>query len=1773
MRRKLKRWFAFLVLMTGLSIVGLYLARDPLRNALARFVSSQASGFLHGTLHIGALRGTLLTSLILRDVVLQDAREEVLRIEEIRLTYTPFSLLRGTLTVTADLWRPQVTVRQAPDGSLNVSQLFPPSKPAPSSSAPLTPDLGLPFAVTLQHLRLHDGQVTLSLPSITGVQRLEHLEIAVQGQVDRQGLHVSLQQLTARALPADVALQALEGAFYWSLHGMELRDVRLQTAQTLVTVHGPLPGSTQAANAVLALQPVDLPEIGRLLGNPRLQGVIQANLQIQGTPEALQLQGEVRTPSGILTLQGEADTRAQPLRYQASVSLHHLDLAAMLAQEPLRSDLNLHAQIMGSGMRPAEMRGEVHLDIPASHLGRITIQPSRIHLTLQPQQVRIEALQLDTSVAQMSATGILDLTGNSSLTYHLHAQLAELQELLALPDLQGEVRLQGQMEGTLAEVDTRGSLQVARLRYQENQLHTLQLMYEGTPFGTRPRFTGRLQVQQVLAGSVPIEQITAEATYDGTARQLLIEMLHVRLAHHDWKTPEPCEVAFTDHGVQLKHIQLVHANEAIKISGALEGQHLQDVRLELQQIDLTFLQKWLGLPDPVHGQVSAQVALTGTLTDPRLQAGFAWQPAARPQKPFDILDFTLAYAEKQLHSTVRVQQQNRDIVTGELQLPVDATLTALPLAERLLEAPMILRTALKRPDLAVLRYLHPAIPPLRGTMEGTLTLQGPYSALTLETEGRLQQMTLPGMLEQVSAPLRLRAEIITAASVEELRQALKHGNAGLQIRNLALRVSSLQGSLLAPDTPPRRVNLHDIVLDAAAQIRQGNVQATIARFDAQLAGDGIPSTSLQMAAQLTPKQLDLTRLDVRLARSEFHGKGQLTLPGQEVQLRLEFPRVRLDDVASSWPATLPADLQGTLDIRGRVTAPTMDMRLQYAGARVHLAGTAHIPEQRYRMTLQWADLDVARFMPAEQGRVQGVLEVQGNGFAGAARQGNVELRLTAPALTLAPKLEMRFQARMTGDTISLDTIRLQSEPLTFTAGGTLSLTEQVNVHYRAVLGDLTALQRRLRVPLQGKGTLQGTLQGRLQEPRTQGKLSIEQWRYADWQGERIQADWQGSRLFVAPEAAFNAQIKDVKGPSLSSSDIRLNGQYKGQEGSLKVAVLDGPFRNTALEGRVTMAATTQVTLSRLRLQRQNLAWENAGAIEAARFPDGTLELGRFLLRSGKQEIRLQGKMHPQGLLQGELALQRIQLAATLQAFSPQTKGPDGQLELAVTFAGTVQQPRLSGTLHLQAVEWQKQSLGNLQGRFSTADQSAQLALRWHDKQQDLLGIDGTVGFASPQPLALHVQAADFDLRRLKAFSTEVIDSAGTLRLDLRIQGTPQQPQLYGGITVQDGLMHLKATGERYKDIQARLTLAGERLAIEQLQVHSRTGPLSVTGWAETADAALKRLALNIKSQEFTVMHTEDMEAIVSTAIQIEGSLQAMEATGTVKIPRARIRLSGALAGEPETIQPWQLTVNGVYGSGPPGSKPGTASDVLRPANPLPFLQANLRVDMPRNVWIQGPGTAVELSGDLRVQKARQEPFIVSGAVQTIRGFAKFYGKKFTVQNGTVTFTGSPEINPLLDVTATHQVSEYLIAIHATGKARQPKIDLSSTPEVSQGDILSLLVVGKTTDRLTSSEQSSVSDSFQRVLGNVAGGQLENLVGKELGLDTIEIEAGEKPGDARVSVGRYVTQDLFLSYEQQIGQKAGTSIGLEYSINRRLKLKGSGSNTGESALDVLWRIEY
>ncbi|HEY7496713.1 MAG TPA: hypothetical protein VIH59_37115, partial [Candidatus Tectomicrobia bacterium] len=1376
-----------------------YLARDPLRDTLAQTVSTRLSKLLNGSLQIGKLRGSFLTSLVLQDIVLRDQHGIVAQLEGVRLFYNPLTLLRGQLTVSVlEIIRPHVTLLQDTEGRWNVSRLLPPTPPrSPAARS------GWPFAVVLAQAQLRDGHITLQSPSLPGVQHIEGLQVRLAGQADRQGFRITLQHLQARATPADVAIRLLSGSLQRLPDAWHLEALRLETERTMLTANGILPGGQRPASLVLLLEPLDVGEIGRVVQNPALHGLAHVTLDATGPPGALAVHTQLSAADSRVDLQGAINLLSDPLRYSGTLVLSHVDLAAFIAPPAWQSDLNVHLQVDGQGGAVRHLLGQLRLETQPSHLGQITLHPSQIHVEVQPHRFTVHHFRLDTTVARMIMNGAVDLTGHSDLQYRLAADLAYLQPLLGTAAVAGEVQLHGQVAGERTTISTHGTLQAGHLRYQEHRLEALTLTYEGSDLGAQPQATAHVMAQQARLGTLPIKQVGVQATYEGAARQVhftadvqqsptqggktrgtitlagdsqqvLLEELQVRLADRIWHSAAPVEATFGPGQVHVQQLRLVHANESIELSGALDGQRLQDLHLQAAHLDLAALRRLVSLPDLVRGEATLQARLTGTLAAPVLQGDLTLQPELSARLPQQRLYTTVAYEQGQLQSDTHLQQADREVLALSLRLPIDLALTRLSLEQRLHEAPVTVRMDFKRPDLSVLRSWHPGLSGLSGTVQGELALQGTYAALDLDTNLQFQQFGVQGSLAGGNAPLRLTASLVTAPSVSDLARRLSQSGLALDIQQLRLHVPSLHAQL--PGTPPQPLQLQHLLLQAAGQVTGDGVHATLQSLRLQGSAFGLPHTDLSLAARLRPHQFEVTGLQVRWPHSEVHGNGTLVMAHRQLQGRFDLLPLRLDDLLRTWPAHLPREVRGVLQIQGSLPAPQLTARLQYAEAQVAAEVMAQLQEQapRYTAALRLEALPVASVVPGMHGQLQAQVQLQGTGFTGAQRRADLDVRLQATDFPPLSGLTAQLRASLAGEAVRLEALRVHSTPVALEASGTLSAAQQVALSYTLTLGDLRSLQGFLGFAPQARGRLTGKAQGDLAALQTSGLLQLDDWSVAGLSGRNLRLDFSAANLLAAPQATIKARLAEVQGPEPPSSALSVQATYQSQQATFTVAVTAGPYDKTMLAGNMVWRDGWQLTLDHLRLQHQALAWENVYPIEVRRDPQGTLHVPQLLLRQGEQEMSLQGMLTATGTVSARAQMQRVQVQPIVHAIIPNVAIPDGQLTVALTLHGTLQQPRLDGQLDLAAVHWQKQELGDIHVLLSTNGETLHTELRWHDQKQELLHIHGTLGMSATGALALQVRAANVDIASLPPISSAIAQSGGKLQLDLQLTGALRQ---------------------------------------------------------------------------------------------------------------------------------------------------------------------------------------------------------------------------------------------------------------------------------------------------------------------------------------------------------------------------------------------------------------
>jgi translocation and assembly module TamB len=273
----------------------------------------------------------------------------------------------------------------------------------------------------------------------------------------------------------------------------------------------------------------------------------------------------------------------------------------------------------------------------------------------------------------------------------------------------------------------------------------------------------------------------------------------------------------------------------------------------------------------------------------------------------------------------------------------------------------------------------------------------------------------------------------------------------------------------------------------------------------------------------------------------------------------------------------------------------------------------------------------------------------------------------------------------------------------------------------------------------------------------------------------------------------------------------------------------------------------------------------------------------------------------------------------------------------------------------------------------------------------------------------------------------------------------------------------------------------------------------------------------------------------------------------------------------------------------PGQAPPPA-----PEKPL-IIRLDITVDAPRQILVTGRGLDAELGGQLRIRGTTDSPQI-SGGFDLQRGTFQIASSRLTFNMGQVTFNGaglSKKLDPTLDFTAQSTLSDNTTAtVRITGFADSPKIELSSTPELPQDEILARLLFGVQASQLTALQLVQIGAALRTLSGGGGGSSLNPLakIQKALGLDRLSVGGASNNGQsdssssgATVEAGRYVSSRVYVGVKEST---TGTSqVAVDVDLSKHLKLQarvgnGTASTQGTtpendpgSSVGLAYQFEY
>jgi len=585
--------------------------------------------------------------------------------------------------------------------------------------------------------------------------------------------------------------------------------------------------------------------------------------------------------------------------------------------------------------------------------------------------------------------------------------------------------------------------------------------------------------------------------------------------------------------------------------------------------------------------------------------------------------------------------------------------------------------------------------------------------------------------------------------------------------------------------------------------------------------------------------------------------------------------------------------------------------------------------------------------------------------------------------------------------------------------------------------------------------------------------------------------------------------------------------------------------------------------------------------------------------------------------------------AQLQRLALVDRGLSGRLNADADLSGTPSHPAVDGHIEIakggfRAYKYDSFTakvnyLGTRIGIDATLQQSPTEAITVQGSVPQTLFQPSPPGHVAPtagDEVDLRVKTTEIGLGMVQGFTSQITNVTGTLQVDVHVTGAGEDPHVEGFVDVKGGAFGVPATGVSYSGLDTRIELTPDAVRIPALRIIDEEGePISISGELAVHARSVGAVNIKIDSDNFEIIDNELGDVGVATKLAITGEMRRPRIEGEVRLEAARLEVDKILAlfYDPYSVKAMPDVVSaerGVEGSAsaqeatrqalsnaqqsaaPPGAAAAAEEVPPPPGGPMAPMALDIRLRIPENLVLRGkdlrPGgptgaalgnVNITVGGDVRIEKAPDAPVLILGAVDAVRGTYEFQSRRFDlVRGGTVRFTGEPQINPILDVSATRQIPNTGVEarVHITGTVKAPQLQLTSTPPLEEADILALIVFNRPVNELGTGERASLAATAGGIASGFIASPLGESIGRALDLDLFEITTTTDQGDlgAGITLGQQIGDRAFFKLRQQFGDRSSTEFLIEYQLADFLRLQanaapetsGSANRIGERRIE-------
>jgi translocation and assembly module TamB len=445
-----------------------------------------------------------------------------------------------------------------------------------------------------------------------------------------------------------------------------------------------------------------------------------------------------------------------------------------------------------------------------------------------------------------------------------------------------------------------------------------------------------------------------------------------------------------------------------------------------------------------------------------------------------------------------------------------------------------------------------------------------------------------------------------------------------------------------------------------------------------------------------------------------------------------------------------------------------------------------------------------------------------------------------------------------------------------------------------------------------------------------------------------------------------------------------------------------------------------------------------------------------------------------------------------------------------------------------------------------------------------LRIAGRVAFTEKGLWNLHVSGS-INLAILQLFNRDLLAS-GISPLNLVVRGTFEQPDVSGRLDLKNASLFLGDLPNGVEKANGTIVFDRNRATIDQLAGESGGGAVvfqagSFVGFnGPTLVYRVQATAENVRYRS-----PEGFSLTGNASLRLSGTSESSLLGGTVTVRRAAL--------SPQT------DVGSLLAS--------TARPVAVLATPSAYvrgMQFDIRFESAQDLEVVTTLTRnIQVEANLRLRGTVERPILL-GSISVTDGEIDFFGNKYTINRGEVSFLNPARIAPVVNMDLETRVRGITVAITFAGPLDKLSFSYRSDPPLESNQIVALLAVGREPVGIGAAAGSQVATNtsylatgtnqiLQQAITAPTSGRLQRFFGvSHIKIDPQLTDITSVP-QARLTLEQQISKDVTLTYITNLSRTSEQVVRVEWNLSRRWSVVAVRDENGLFGIDFQYRKTF